>query len=219
MDWLSAAMSSRKPFALGEVTVTFEADEAVIAGPVTVPGRPVQVVDGPEALRRLLRLADDGAYRPMAGARGIRGNWSVRVPIADVRACLDEIYPLATDHIRMDAEGTLRVVSLSDVLDRQSGRYAAAAKATPVQRDAVATALCSECVRVPVWAGLARAEGDIPCPEACSFFVALCRAIVLDPDSATRTITRGEPDASVAFADFEHPANRLAASARQTLMA
>lgn len=211
-------MSSREPFALGEVTVTFEDGEAVIAGPVTLPGQPIQVVDGPEALRRFLRTADDGGYRPMAGARGMRGNWSVRVPIADLRAWLDEVYPLATDHIRMDAEGILRVVSLSEVLDRQSGRYAAAAKATPVQRDAVATALCAECVRVPVWAGWARTAGDIPCPEACSFFVALCREIVLGPDASTRAIAPGEPDASVGFADFEHPANRLAATVRQTLV-
>lgn len=210
-------MNSREPFALGEVTVMFEAGLAVIAGPVTVPGQPVQAVDGPEALHRFLRVADDGSYRPMAGARGMRGNWSVRVPIADLRASLDAIYPLATDHIRMEAEGTLRVVSLSEVLDRQSGRYTAAAKATPVQRDAVATALCSECVRVPVWAGWARASDDIPCPEACSFFVALCREIVLDPDASTRTVAPGEPDVSAGFADFEHPANRLAASARRAL--
>ena len=90
---------------------------------------------------------------------------------------MDIVYPQALVHIAQYAEGTLNTVSLDDVLERQTGRYAAARDLSERGRVLAREVLCGRCVRKPAWAegALTIAEGAIPCPEPCSVMVALCR--------------------------------------------
>lgn len=218
MDWLSSAIAERRAFSLGEVSVGFAGELATLGCPQVDPGAPAtDLPPDPDHVQAFLRTGNDGRYRPLSGARGMRTGWRVTVPVEDLPALLDAIYPLAIAHIRAAARGTLRAHGLDDVLARQSGRYEVVAKMPRAQQEAAVESLCSRCVRVPVWREGSQAAGafEIPCPEACSVLVALCREIAVDPAGASAdTDITAVP---VQFADFESPANEIAREVRRRI--
>ncbi|MCC6381186.1 MAG: hypothetical protein IT304_01700 [Dehalococcoidia bacterium] len=191
---------------VGELTAHLGTDEAVIEGPAG-SGDLAEVAPSPPVLRSLARFDVAGRYRPLSGARSLRPGWFARCPdLEALAAALDAVYPLAQAHSAAWVDGTLRVVSFDEVLSRQSGRYAAAARLSPAGRQLASHLLCRLCVRSPVWRGALPADGDIPCPEACSVLVSLCREAALweqkRPPSAPI-------DPQVPFAAFDRPGNEL----------
>lgn len=193
---------------LGELSIHFGADTVVIQGPNTDPATAVEVPPSPDALREWTRVDDEGRYRPLTTARGMRGGWFARFDTLDAFAeGVEAIYPLAQEQIAAWAGGALRIVGLDDVLGRQSGRYHVAASLDQKGRTAARRVLCAQCVRTPAWddtAMLVEPENLVPCPEACSVLVSLCREAALwqqdAPDAAP-------VDAAVAFAAFDQPGN------------
>lgn len=205
-DWLAAAIDERRPFALGELDVTFDGDDAVIVVPGT-EGLSAEVPADVARLRQWARTGEDRAYRPLSGARGLRRGWHTRVPIEQLRDALDAVYPLAPLHIARAASGDLRIASAADVLGRQSGRYQAVRELGATAIRAVRETLCDDvCLRTPFWVGNpALEEGTIPCPEPCSVFVSLAREVALAGESATPS----DEDPSIPFAAFDEPGNPL----------
>ncbi len=177
--------------------------EAIERLPSTVP-----------AIRDRVRHDDRGSYRPLSGARGLPAGWHVRISEElPLDAAIEAVYPLATVHRAQFRDGTLRVVSLDEVLDRQSGRYEIASNLSSAGRDLVRSVLCDNvCVRVPVWAGSSPGIDDIPCPEPCSVLVALAREAAIW-ETARPVAT--DPDPDVEFAEFDLPGNVL----RETYLA
>jgi hypothetical protein len=161
-----------------------------------------------EALRRHTRMDDRGRYRPLTGARSMRRGWFVRCgPTLPLGDAIEVVYPLATVHRRQWSEGTLRVVTLDDVLARQTGRYEVAAQLSGEGRERVRRVLCETvCLRMPVWAGAACGEDEIPCPEPCSVLVSLAREAALWEHALPE---RAEVDDSVEFAAFDEPGNAI----------
>jgi sirohydrochlorin cobaltochelatase len=188
------------------------------------PGEPtVELPPDPEAIRRYVRLDEAGRYRPLSGASNLRPGWWV--PLRDGLTAADVIeavYPLATVHFRQYAEGTLRVVPLDEVLERQSGRYESARQLSPHGRQVVRDVLCGQCVRTPVWpltsnpqpptSHLQPPTSHLPCPEPCSVFVALAREAAAWEREGTPP---GPVDPAVPFAAFEEPGNEI----RETVLA
>lgn len=175
---------------------------------VGVPGEPLRELEPDAAtLAAFVRIDGHGRYRPLSGAKTLPSGWQARtgasLPLEEV---LEAVYPLALVHRRQLAEGTLRVVGLDDVLNRQSGRYAGTSRLSAPGRALATEVLCGECVRKPVWAGQACGDSEIPCPEPCSVFVALCREAAL---WEAETPPGTPPDPAVAWADFEQPGNEL----------
>lgn len=193
-------------FRLGEVSVMFEDGEAVVAGP---EGRDEAIelpADG-DVVRAFVREDARGRYRPLTGARGLRGGWRVRCSSGgELGDVLEAIYPLALCHRAMAARGDLRTAGLDDVLARQSGRYRVAGAISEEGRETARATLCGRCVRAPVWAGVDAGEEGIPCPEPCSVLVALCREAALWEDEAPES---APVDPDVAFAAFEKPGNEV----------
>jgi hypothetical protein len=167
----------------------------------------------PDAIRERVRRDASGRYRPLSGARSLPGGWRAACATADETIdAIEAIYPLAVRHTDAWERGALRIVPLDDVLTRQSGRYEVAGQLSEAGHRAAIEALCSRCVRVPVWRGDDPGDG-IPCPEACSVMVALCReAAVWERDGAPEP---GTPDESTPFAAFEQPGNEV----RETYLA
>lgn len=165
-----------------------------------------------EELREFVRFDERGRYRPLSGAKTLPGGWRVQCDAREVDAVVDMVYPLATVHTREWMSGDLRVVSLEDVLVRQTGRYAVAAELDDDGRVTARAVLCGDCVRTPVWAGEEPDTDEIPCPEPCSVMVALCREAALwqrePPPCAT-------VDETVAYAAFEREGNAI----RETYLA
>ncbi|MGE5595417.1 MAG: DR2241 family protein [Hyphomicrobiales bacterium] len=196
----------------GELLVHITDDAVQVYGPRTVPGSGRPVGPSPPAIRDWCRTDDRGRYRPLPSARSLPSNWESSFPTLDAfSAALGEVYPLAEEHIAAYTDGSLRVVGLDDVLERQSGRYRVAAELDERGRSAAADVLCARCVKVPVWRtgrppGPPPGDNPIPCPEPCSVMVSLCREAALwqqEPPEPTAI----DPD--VAFAAFEEPGNEV----------
>ncbi len=193
---------SSKPF--GELEIQVGRDTASVG----VPGERQRTVEATRAaLAAFVRTADDGRYRPLSGARTLPRGWSVQLGSQlPLEAALEAVYPLAIVHREQWAAGTLDIVPLNAVLERQSGRYEATASLSERGRELAVEILCGGCVRRPVWHGTECWPDEIPCPEACSVMVALCR------EAALWEANRPDPapsDASVAFAAFDVPGNEL----------
>ena len=192
------------PDHLGQLTVDRHGDAPILRG----PGDPsITLPPSEDALRRHTRLDDSGRYRPLSGARTLAAGWQVETGEAlPLERAIEAVYPLALTHLRLHAEGELPLVTLDDVLSRQTGRYEHAARLSHSGRNRAIRLLCGQCVRIPVWDGRACTPGAIPCPEPCSVLVSLCREAVLwenDPPSPASA------DPRVAFAAFDEPGNEL----------
>lgn len=190
----------------GELRVTEDAGGTVLHGPRR-RGPEIEVESNEHALREHVRFDQHGRYRPLSGARSLRGGWRVACgtdfPLDEA---LETVYPLALTHRRQFDTGALELVPLKRVLQRQAGRYEVAG-GLPAEAGLLASeALCATCVRTPAWRGDAVAGGAIPCPEPCSVLVSLCREAALwesvPPASAP-------PNPGVAFAAFDEPGNEL----------
>jgi hypothetical protein len=198
---------------VGQLTVTIGEDEAVIEGPPAA-GSVAELPADPEAVRAHVRFDAAGRYRPLPGSLDLPGGWRARFErLEDLDAAIDAVYPLGTIHAAQWADGTLRVVSLEEVLARQSGRYESSSGLSDAGRERASAVLCSQCARTPVWpfrAADGRPQGpeplSLPCPEPCSVLVSLCReAAAWEADAPPSS----EPDAAVPFAAFETPGNAI----------
>lgn len=175
---------------------------------VGVPGEPVRGLESTaDAVATFVRHGDDGRYRPLSGARTLPGGWEVTVTDEfPLDAALEAVYPLATVHQHLFAEGRLEIVSIEEVLARQSGRYESSSALSSRGRGRAVATLCGECVRTPIWAGAACRPEAIPCPEPCSVMVSLCREAALWEANPP---ARVPADTAVAFAAFDEPGNEL----------
>jgi len=128
---------------------------------------------------------------------GGTGRWQAR---------RDEIYPLAQRHMEQFERGELVPVPLDGVLRRQTGRYRAANDLDDAGRQRASDVLCGRCVKAPVWRGDQPGIDQIPCPEACSVLVSLCREAALWQKHPPQ---RADIDPQVAFAAFDVPGNEV----------
>ena len=177
-------------------------------GSIGVPGlcEPT-VIETLDDVAEFVRTEDGGRYRPLSGARTLPRAWRYAARSAAERAAvIDAVYPLAPVHAQQLAAGTLRLVSLDEVLKRQSGRYESTSALSPGGRTRSSELVCGECVRTPVWRGDSCDSAGIPCPEPCSVLVAFCREAAL---WERETPEPAAPDPAVAWAAFEEPGNEL----------
>lgn len=188
----------------GELTIT----RVSIGVPPDPPGTPLRILPSDaDALAAFVRHDSQGAYRPLSGARTLPRGWEVILGRSlSLEAALEAIYPLSTVHQRQFEDGTLEVVPLQAVLERQTGRYEGAAALSDAGRELAISVLCGGCVRTPVWHGDPCDESEIPCPEPCSVLVALCREAALW-EAVRPALAPADP--AVPFAAFEEPGNEL----------
>lgn len=195
-------------FNLGQLLVEFDGETAVIHGPAgRATAIEVEIESSEEALRSWVRHDAAGRYRPLSGAANMPADWRVRCTSAlPLLEALDIVYPLAMLHIEQHRAGTLDLVPLQTVLERQTGRYARAVTLPVEARALAANVLCGRCVKQPAWQG-ATVEGDqVPCPEPCSVMVSLCRDAAVWESAPPPTTP---VDSALPWAAFESPGNEL----------
>ncbi|MFN0094030.1 MAG: DR2241 family protein [Dehalococcoidia bacterium] len=200
---------------IGELTLSYFDDRVLVEGPPG-PGAAREIDPDPVAIRALVRLDGHGRYRPFSGLRGLPGGWRASCStLAEADAIVEAVYPLALDHLSSHEGLSLRTVPLGLVLERQSGRYAVAGALEEAGRALATTTLCGACVRAPVWAGRIAGMGQIPCPEACSMLVGLCREAAL---WQTGMPSPSPVDPTAPLGAFDQPGNpfREAYLARRT---
>jgi len=191
---------------LGEVTLTSACDGSYVSVAGPSGGEPFRFEATSEQLREWVRPDARGRYRPLPGARTMRHGWEATVRGESLAAVAGAIYPLAEEHRAEARKGTLRIVPLARVLERQTGRYRRAADLDSEGREAASRVLCGQCVKQPLWGGDQWDGEVIPCPEPCSVLVSLCREAAT---WQTEPPASHAPDPDVAYAAFDEPGNEL----------
>ena len=195
----------------GQLEIFGDGSTAVLTGPHSA-GQSTTVPATLEALRDWLRFDDLGRYRPLPGARTMRGGWRLQCHEGlTLPQAVAVAYPQVERHIVARQEGTLRVVSLEEVLSRQFGRYAVANELPQSARDVAADTVCARCVKSPLWRPTTGplTEGTslpLPCPEPCSVVVSLCREAALWEDGPPALAAE---NLTVAWAAFDQPGNEI----------
>lgn len=143
--------------------------------------------------RDVAQTTADGAHRPLKTAPNLARGW--RIAELDGRGlwtALDYLYPAAAVHWHAGRSGSLRVTHWAETAGRQSGIYASVRLLPPETVRNAARACCGDavCLRRVAWdvdaatpMGLPHEPPPdgalVPCPEACSMFVAFARAVLM----------------------------------------
>lgn len=143
----------------------------------------------PYTAREIAQVTNAGEHRPLKTAPNLRQGWAlVELNGQGLWTALDYLYPACAVHWHAGRAGTLRVTHWRETAARQSGIYAAVGLLTDdAVRDTV-WACCDDsvCLRRVAWEidsdtplGMSpdpsADEPVVPCPEACSLFIALAR--------------------------------------------
>jgi sirohydrochlorin cobaltochelatase len=149
---------------------------------------------------QIARYDDAGNYRSLKTAPNFRHGWELKVAdVCELRRALDYFYPGRLATFIAWKQDRLRVTSLRETLNRQSGMYRVAAKISDEEIDQVVGSLCRSdggCLRKILWkrdsSGInpsnklpaekfdpAQSDGiPLLCQEACNLLVNECRKIV-----------------------------------------
>lgn len=210
LAWIEASDGRRR---WGELTIGrgrggFELRHVEDVG--TDRGR-LDQVDDHSALQQRVRRDDRGRYRPLSGERSLPAGWVVDGLDGEglVRA-VRAVYPgSVADWYHSRADG-LSTTPFHETAAGQSGEYAALASMDGAEVEALAEAVCGNCVRRREWPVDAedlrnadQGDSHIPCREACPFVLSAA-AEIDDVDSATAD--REDPDLPIAAVG--EPANR-----------
>ena len=209
--WVNRRFAVSDSFAIGQLTLVHGGGRDVMLGPdSSLDSREAPVAL--EQFRQFIRHTEVGAYRPLSGSKDVRTGWRLTLPDrgALVRY-LELVYPLALTHVLQAEAGTLEVTPVVATLCRQTGDYAKARTLPAAARAACGRVLCRGCIRTPLWlegydTGAERGLPSVPCPEACSVYIALAEeAAHWGP-----TPPHEEPEhRDIGWAEFHRDGNRV----------
>lgn len=147
----------------------------------------------PYAAREIAQTTAGGEHRPLKTAPDLRRGWALtELDGRGLWTALDYLYPACAAHWHAGRTGELRVTHWRDTAGRQSGIYSAV-KLLPdeaVPRTVHACCADAVCLRRVAWEvdadtplpppdeGPPAGDAPVPCPEACSVFVAFARKVL-----------------------------------------
>lgn len=167
--------------------------EARHARDASLPLDALEVGTDPFAARGIAQTTDAGEHRPLKTSPNLRGGWAlVGLDGRGLWTTLDYLYPACAAHWHAGLTGTLRPTHWRETAGRQSGIYSPVKLlADDVARN-TARACCGDavCLRRVAWRidadtplgmadeGPPAGDAAVPCPEACSMFVAFARKVL-----------------------------------------
>ncbi|WP_435153660.1 DR2241 family protein [Haladaptatus sp. DFWS20] len=156
----------------------------------------------PTAIRDRTRFTDDGEYRPLRTAPTLPTGWSFETENPnELYRVVDWVYPATVANWCREREDRLDVTHFDETANRQTGIYT---KIGHLGRDALENAVIaccadSQCRKRREWDAsegdeidVPRGDGEFPCREPCSFFVAAAREFLAVEQGDTET-TEVEP--------------------------
>jgi sirohydrochlorin cobaltochelatase len=180
LHWLS---ESAGPWVMGQVQISRRADGWELRQ-VEDAGAELQADPDWRSAREWVKTSAAGKYRPLKGENNLARGRAIG-PLSDgaLIECLNVIYPTAVANGVMFQEGTLRVTDFKETAGRQTGMYRVVGLTSEEQLSEVVAAVCeTRCLKHRLWAPrvktpvFTKEAWPLLCPEACSIFVASCRA-------------------------------------------
>jgi hypothetical protein len=165
--------------------------------------------------RQLAKFDGAGGYRPLKTAPTLPTGWTfVDLDGQDLLQAVEFFYPATVANWQLERQGDLDVTHWQAVAERQTGIYGAVEELPPeaVERAAHACCVDSQCLKRREWEldastelDVPRGDGEFPCREACSLFVAAAREFAMNEREQTRTyefeLTPSERDQLEAIVD------------------
>ncbi|GAD52357.1 hypothetical protein MBEHAL_1117 [Halarchaeum acidiphilum MH1-52-1] len=135
--------------------------------------------------RDLVKYDDDGRYRPLSTAPSLPHGWRFVGLDGDALVdTVDFVYPATVANWHREREGRLDVTHWRETAARQTGIYDLVSD-LPTDALAWATEACcadSQCLKRRAWdhdaeteLDVPRGDGEFPCREPCSLFIAAAR--------------------------------------------
>ncbi len=146
--WLTAGGSR-----IGEVLISQSAASFSLRHHLDAAAENLTRHAGPESARDLARYDAAGNFRPLKSAPTLVRGWEIMLPNAEfLLLALDFLYPAAVANWLHHENGTLKVPTLRETLERQTGIY----RVTALLRDDEASKLVSDtcehkCLRHVLW--------------------------------------------------------------------
>ena len=148
-------------------------------------GENVDAYTDPLDARELVKHDDDGRYRPLSTAPSLPHGWAfVDLDGGDLVETVEYIYPATVANWHREREGDLDVDHWEDAAGRQTGIYGVVSELDDDALEWAAEACCtdSQCLKRREWdengdeeLDVPRGDGEFPCREPCSLFVAAAR--------------------------------------------
>lgn len=151
-----------------------------------VPFEELERYDVPSEAREIAKFDDGGEYRPMNGETTLRTGWVFPSLDADgLTEVIRRIYPASLENAHLESHGELDVTHWEETAERQTGLYADVDELKGEALRCATEAFCaSRCAKRREWQESedkeipSETDGDFPCREACSLFVAGAREFV-----------------------------------------
>jgi len=148
-------------------------------------GDDVDAYTDPLEARHLVKHDDEGRYRPLSTAPSLPHGWAfVDLDGSDLVQTVDYVYPATVSNWHREREGDLDVDHWDEVADRQSGIYEIVEQLDDEALEWATEACCvdSQCLKRREWDAsdeeeldVPRGDGEFPCREPCSLFIAAAR--------------------------------------------
>lgn len=165
--------------------------------------------------RQLAKFDGEGGYRPLKTAPTLPTGWTFAdLDGHDLVQAVEFFYPATVANWQLEREGDLDVTHWQAVAERQTGIYEVVEELPLEAVEWAAQACCvdSQCLKRREWdldasteLDVPRGDGEFPCREACSLFVAAAREFAMNEREQTRTyefdLTPGERDQLEAIVD------------------
>ena len=139
----------------------------------------------PRKAREIRRFDESGRYRPLKAAPTLPGGWVFQALSWDeLLAAVEWFYPATIANWGREREGRLDTTHWDETAARQSGMYGMVKELPDNAVQWAADACCTDtaCLKRRCWdvsgekeLEVPRGEGEFPCREACSLFIAAAR--------------------------------------------
>ncbi|WP_254662884.1 DR2241 family protein [Haladaptatus sp. W1] len=139
----------------------------------------------PTETRDAVRFSDDGEYRPLATAATLPTGWVLSDLDADaLLQAIEFVYPASIANWYREENGELDVTHFRETAARQTGIYADVADLGRDELEYAVEACCvdGQCSARREWdaadddeIAVPRGDGEFPCREPCSLFIAKVR--------------------------------------------
>jgi len=153
----------------------------------------------PLDLRERVKHTDDDRYRPLKTAPTLPTGWVVDdLDGADAVRAIDFVYPATVPNWHREREGELDVSHYRETAERQSGIYDVIDELDVESVEYLTEACCvdSQCLKRREWdedeetdLDVPRGDGEFPCREPCSLFIAAARKMTILESEDTREYT------------------------------